>query len=68
MPDLNNGPGNDLNNSRSLAQRRLFETYVNNDSPQAIPNPVLYSWRIHLFRCPTYGFLVGAISVQGPQV
>ena len=40
MPDFNNGPGNDLNSSRSLAPRRLFETDVNNDPPQANPNPV----------------------------
>ena len=40
MPDFNNGPGNDLNSSHSLAPRRLFETEVNNDPPQAIPNPV----------------------------
>ena len=36
MPDFNNGPGNDLNSSRSLELRRLFDTDVNND-PQAIP-------------------------------
>ena len=40
MPDFNNGPGNDLNSTCSLAPRRLFETNVNNDPPQAIPNPV----------------------------
>ena len=40
MPDFTNGPGNDLNSIRSLAPRRLFETDVNNDPPQAIPNPV----------------------------
>ena len=40
MPDFNNGPGNDLNSSCSLAQRRLFETDINNDPPQANPNPV----------------------------
>ena len=40
MPDFNNGSGNNLNSSRSLAPRRLFETDVNNDPPQAIPNPV----------------------------
>ena len=39
-PDFTNGPGNDLNSTRSLARRRLFETDVNNDPPQAIPNPV----------------------------
>ena len=66
MPDFNNGPGNDLNSSRSLAPRRLFETDVNNDPPQAIPNRV--RWRTHLFKSPTYGFLVGEISVQGPPV
>ena len=40
MPDFTNGPGNDLNSTRSLAPRRLFETDVNNDPPQAIPNPL----------------------------
>ena len=40
MPDFNNGPGNDLNSTRSLAPRRLFETNINNDPPQAILNPV----------------------------
>ena len=40
MPDFNNGPGNDLNSSRSLVPRRLFETDLNNGPSQAIPNPV----------------------------
>ena len=40
MPDFNNGPGNDLNSTRSLDPRRLFKTNVNNDPPQAILNPV----------------------------
>ena len=40
MPDFNNGPGNDLNSTRILAPRCLFETNVNNDPPQAILNPV----------------------------
>ena len=40
MPDFNNGPGNDLNSTRSLAPRCLFVTNVNNDPPQAILNPV----------------------------
>ena len=39
-PHAYNGPGNDLNSSRSLAPRRLFEIDVNNDPPQANPNPV----------------------------
>ena len=37
MPDFNNGPGNDLNGSRSLAPRRLFETDVNDDPPTPFP-------------------------------
>ena len=32
--------------------------------PQA--NPILVRWKILLFRCPTSGLLVGAISGQGP--
>ena len=48
MLDFNNGLGNDLNSIRILAPRCLFETDVNN------------RWRIHLFRYPTYGFLVVA--------
>ena len=40
MPDFNNDPGNDLNSTHSLAPRRLFETDVKNDPPQAILNPV----------------------------
>ena len=40
MLDFNNGLGNDLNSIRILAPRCLFETDVNNDPPQAIPNPV----------------------------
>ena len=40
MPDFNNGPGNDLNSTRILAPQCLFETNINNDPPQAIPNPV----------------------------
>ena len=39
MPDFNNGPGNYLNSTRSLALWCLFETDVNNDPPQAILNP-----------------------------
>ena len=40
MPDFNNSPGNYLNSTRILGPRPLFETDVNNDPPQAIPNPV----------------------------
>ena len=40
MPDFNNSPGNDLDSTRILGLRPLFETDVNNDPPQAIPNPV----------------------------
>ena len=40
MLDFNNGLGNDLNSIRILAPRCLFETDLNNDPPQAIPNPV----------------------------
>ena len=40
MPDFNNSPGNDLNSTRILGPWPLFETNVNNDPPQAIPNPV----------------------------
>ena len=56
MLDFNNGPGTDLNSIRSLASQRLFETYLNN-APQAIPTLCQME--------NTYGFLVGAISVQG---
>ena len=63
MPDFNNGPGNDLNSSRSLAPRRLFKTDINNDPPQPSDR-----WRIHLFRSLTYGFLVGVISLEGLHV
>ena len=40
MLDFNNGPANDLNSIRILALWCLFETDINNDPPQAIPNPV----------------------------
>ena len=40
MPDFNNSPGNDLNSTRILGPWPLFKTDVNNDPPQAIPNPV----------------------------
>ena len=40
MPDVNNGPGNDLNSTRILHPQCLFEADVNNDPPQAIPIPV----------------------------
>ena len=40
MPDFNNGPGNDLNSSHSLAPWTLFKTDINNDPPQANPSPV----------------------------
>ena len=66
MPDLNNGPGNDLNSSRSFASRRFFETDLNNGSSPSHSQPCV-RWRIHLFKSPTYGFLAGAISVQGPH-
>ena len=39
MPDFNNSPGNDLNSTRILGPQPLFEADVNNDPPQAIPNP-----------------------------
>ena len=40
MPDVNNGPGNDSNSTHILAPWCLFEIDINNDPPQAIPNPV----------------------------
>ena len=81
MPDFNNDPGNDLNSSRSLAPRRLFETDVNNDPPQAIPNPVsdgeyicsglllmVFSWVPHLSkgRMSDVNNFLGGDSNSGP--
>ena len=66
MSDFNNDPGKDFNSSRSLALRGLFETDVNNE-PSPSHSQLCIKWRIHLFRSPTYGFLVDAISVQGPH-
>ena len=40
MPDFNNSPGNDLNSTRILGPQPLFKKDVNNDLPQAIPNPM----------------------------
>ena len=61
-----NGKRGVINSGPILAlQRNLFESDQNNGPPQAIP--VLVRWNIHLFRSPTYGFLVGAISAQGLQ-
>ena len=65
MPDFNNGPANDLNSSRSFYPQRLFESDLNNG-----PSPIhsnLVSDGIYMFGSPTYGFLVGAISAEGPQ-
>ena len=68
MPDFNNGPGNDLNSSRSLAPRRLLETDVNNDPPQANPNPVsdgeyICSGLLRLFESSSNSGPILALSV-----
>ena len=64
-PALNNCPWDNLNGGYILA----LGVY---SSPTQIMSPlqvisVLVRWKIHLFRSPTYGLLVGAISVQGPD-
>ena len=61
MSDFNNGPGNDLNSSCSLALLHLFETNLNNGPAPSHSQPCV-RWRIHLFRSPTYGFLAGYLS------
>ena len=63
-PDFNNVPGNDSNIGCILAFQHLFESNLNNSTAPSHSNLVS---GIHLFRFPSYGFLVGAISVQGLQ-
>ena len=66
MPDFNSGPGNDSNIGCILTLQHLFESNVNN-SPSPSHSNLVSDESIHLFRSPTYGFLVGAISAQGLQ-
>ena len=78
MPDFNNGPGNDLNSSLSLAPRRLFETNVNNNPPQAIPTlcqmentsvQVSYLWfsgGCHI--CPRVACLMSIMAQEVTQI
>ena len=60
-PDFNNGPGDNSNCGRIFGTQQLFEADLNNG-----PSPVLGQMRVLLFRCLTYGLLVGAMPGQGP--
>ena len=62
MSDFNNGLGNDSNSGCILALQRLIKSDLNNGPS---PSQSFVRWSIHLFRSPTYGFLVGAISPKG---
>ena len=57
MPDLNNDPGNDSNNGCILVLQCLFESNLNN-GPSPSHSSLVSDGIIHLFRSPTYGFLV----------
>ena len=56
-----------INSGPILALHRLFKSDLNNGPSPSHPNLVSDGIFIHLFRSPTYGFLVGAISAQGLQ-
>ena len=64
-PDINNGPGGHSNSAQILAP-----AFIQIELEQwPLPRP-FQSWvrqKIHLFRSPAYGFLVGARSAQGLQ-
>ena len=65
-PGFSNDPGDNVNCGRILAfPRRLFELDSIMAPSQA--NPILVRKKILLFRHPTNGLLVGAISGQGPR-
>ena len=61
--DINNGPGDDSNSAHILAPA-FFNSYWNNDPPQAIPK--LGQMADAPVQVSIYG-LVGAISEQAPQ-
>ena len=62
-----NGKCGVINSGPIIALQRLFESDLNNGPSPSHPNLVSGGIFIHLFRSPTYGFLVGAISAQGLQ-
>ena len=62
-----NGKCGVINSDPILALQRFFESDLNNGPSPSHPNLVSDGIFIHLFRSPTYGFLVGAISAQGLQ-
>ena len=64
-PDFNNGLGGDSNSVPSLAPAIYLSLTRIMAPPQAIS--ILCQMELHLFRYPTCGFLVGAISSQGLQ-
>ena len=62
-----NGKCSVINSDPILALQRLFESDLNNGPSPSHPNLASDGIFIHVFRSPTYGFLVGAISAQGLQ-
>ena len=60
-PDINNGPGV-TRIVPTFWPQHLFKLNSNNG-----PSPGHSNVGLHLFRSPTYGFLVGATSAQGLQ-
>ena len=65
-PDFNYGSENDSNSDCILALQRLNESDLNGGHSPSHSN-LVSDGIIHLFRSPTYGFMVGAISAQGLQ-
>ena len=64
-PDFNNGPGGDSNSGPVLGPQHSFESDSNN-----VPSPGhsnLVSDEVHLFKSPTYGFLVVTMLAKGPM-
>ena len=62
-----NGKCGVINSGLVLALQHLFESDLNNGPSPSHPSLVSDGIFIHLFRSPTYGFLVGAMSAQGLQ-
>ena len=63
--DFNNGPGDNSNSGRIFAHRRSFES--NSKAPLQVI-PILGQMEDTLFRSPTYGLLVSAMSGQLPRL
>ena len=64
-PDFNNCPWDNLNSSHILASG-VYSSLTQIMAPLQVI-PISVRGKIHPFRSPTYGLIVGAISGQGPR-